>query len=48
MHQVGFGRKRESFQHEGNTRGTTFPVLLRKKSYCKREITSNAENKRVF
>ena len=31
MHQVGFGRKRESFQHEGNTRGTTFPEWLRKK-----------------
>ena len=26
MHQVEFGRKRESFQHEGNTCGTTFPV----------------------
>ena len=26
-----FCRKRESFQHEGNTRRTTFPVWLRKK-----------------
>ena len=37
-----------NFQHERNTRGTTFPVWLRKKRYCKRVKTSTTQSKRVF
>ena len=40
--------KARSFQHEGNTRGATFPCDYVRNTYCKHVITSTAESKRVF
>ena len=40
--------KARSFQHEGNTRGTTFLCDYVRNCYCKRVITSTAESIRVF